>query len=108
MRLGDAEDSEPEIVSIQAKTWAEIICWKKEKEIFEDRSQIFCKTVENYDDCNQLIEQYKTGVVCVFIMDPVANPDAQGMMNYVCGGIYALGGVIISVGENSFITKEME
>ena len=41
----------------------------------------------------------------------VTNPDAQGMMNYICGGIYALDGDVSSVGENVFMAtarKEVE
>lgn len=31
------------------------------------------------------------------------NPDAQGMMNFICGGLYALEGDVTVVGENVFM-----
>ena len=31
------------------------------------------------------------------------NTDAQGMMNYICGGVYALGGDVKAAGDNVFI-----
>ena len=41
--------------------------------------------------------------LCIYRFEPNENPDAQGMMNYICGGVYALEGEVIDVGENVFM-----
>ena len=108
MRLVDIEEeqeeSEQEVVSTP-KSWLELVHWKKEK-VPEEDSRVYFKNVQNYADCKQLIDNYKMGAVCIYSLEPTMNPDAQGMMNYICGGLYALDGDVISVGENVFMATE--
>lgn len=94
-----SEDQEPEYID---KTWLEIIPWRKDKESEKKRS-VFFKNILTYDDGKAVIENYKRGAVCIFLFNQTQNPDAQGMMNYICGGIYALGGTIADLGENVYI-----
>lgn len=65
--------------------------------------QIFFKKIAGYEDCNVLIEHYKAGTACIFRVIPGKNADAQGMMNYICGGIYALGGAVMDIGGNLYM-----
>lgn len=105
MRLVDTEDeqedSEQETVPIE-KSWLELVHRKKEK-VLEEDSRVFFKIVQSYADCKQVIDNYKVGAVCIYSLDPTINPDAQGMMNYICGGLYALDGDVSTIGENVFM-----
>lgn len=107
MRLVDTEDEqeklEQETVAIE-KSWLELVHWKKEK-VPEESHRVFFKIIQSYADCKQVIDNYKLGVVCVYSLDSTINPDAQGMMNYICGGIYALDGEVSSIGANAFIAS---
>lgn len=94
-----SEDQEPEYID---KTWLEIIPWRKDQESEKKRS-VFFKNILTYDDGKAVIENYKRGAVCIFLFNQTQNPDAQGMMNYICGGIYALDGTIADLGENVYI-----
>lgn len=71
----------------------------------DDDSRVYFKNVQSYADCKLVIDNYKMGVVCIYSLEPTNNPDAQGMLNYICGGIYALGGDVSTVGESVFITR---
>lgn len=106
MRLVDTEeeqeDSEQETVPIE-KSWLELVHRKKEK-VLEEEGRVYFKNVQTYEDCKLVVDNYKVGAVCIYSLDPTINPDAQGMMNYICGGIYALDGDVMSVGENIFMT----
>lgn len=106
MRLVDTEDeqedSEQEAVPIE-KSWLELVHRKKEK-VLEEEGHVYFKNVQTYEDCKLVIDNYKVGAVCIYSLDSTINPDAQGMMNYICGGIYALDGDVMSVGENIFMT----
>ncbi len=105
MRLVDTEDeqedSEQETVPIE-KSWLELVHRKKEK-VLEEESRVFFKIVQSYADCKLVIDNYKLGAVCIYSLEPAMNPDAQGMMNYICGGLYALDGDVSTVGENVFM-----
>lgn len=105
MRLVDTEDeqedSEQETVPIE-KSWLELVHRKKEK-VLEEDSRVFFKVVQSYADCKQVIDNYKVGAVCIYSLDPTINPDAQGMKNYICGGLYALDGDVSTIGENVFM-----
>lgn len=108
MRLVDVdeelEESEPEQEDeCVEKSWLELVRWKKDKMPEED-SRVYFKNAQTYADCKLVIDNYKMGAVCIFRFEPGKNPDAQGMMNYICGGIYALGGDVANVGENVFVT----
>lgn len=106
MRLVDTEDEpeepEQEAVSIE-KSWLELVYRKREK-VAEEDSRVFFKIVQSYVDCKMVIDNYKAGAVCIYSVDTVMNPDAQGMMNYICGGIYVLEGDVRTVGGNVFVT----
>lgn len=97
----EQEDSEQETVPIE-KSWLELVHRKKEK-VLEEDSRVFFKIVQSYADCKQVIDNYKVGAVCIYSLDPTINPDAQGMMNYICGGLYALDGDVSTIGENVFM-----
>ncbi|MBO5055206.1 MAG: cell division protein SepF [Lachnospiraceae bacterium] len=105
MRLIDIEDEqeepEQEVVSIE-KSWLELVHWKKDK-VLEEDSRVYFKNVQTYADCKLVIDNYKMGAVCIYSLEPAANPATQGMVNYICGGLYALDGDVITVGENVFM-----
>lgn len=64
---------------------------------------IFCKKVKSYDDSREVLHEYKSGAECVISFYPSEDSDAQGMMNYICGGVFALGGEIKPITENIFM-----
>ena len=97
------QEPEPEIMATE-KSWLELVYKKKEK-VMEEERRIFFKIVQSYADCKQVIENYRDGAVCVYSLEPSTNPDAQGMMNYICGGLYALDSDVSKVGENVFMTR---
>ncbi len=63
----------------------------------------FFKNIELYDDVTAIIDSYKKGVVCIFRLNAYENADAQGMLNYICGGIYALDGNITNISGNVYL-----
>lgn len=105
LRLVDTEDeneeTESDVIPFE-KSRLEIAPWKKEKA--QEEHRVFFKNVQSYEECKMVIDNYKSGAVCIYGLNPVMNPEAQGMMNYICGGIYALGGDVMSVGKNIFMT----
>ena len=103
---GEHEEPEQEPVLFE-KSWLELVHRKKEKVLKED-SRVFFKNVQSYADCKLVIDNYKLGNVCIYSLKPTINPDAQGMMNYICGGIYALDGDVTTVGENVFIATAIK
>lgn len=74
-------------------------------EMHPEDGRVYFKTVQSYADCKKVIDNHKTGAICIYTLEPEINPDAQGMMNYICGGVYALDGDISAVGENVFMVK---
>lgn len=109
MQLVDVDDSNEqlsEIVAMEEKTWSELMPRKKRRAIEKANGRIYCKNVMDYNDCKLIIEHYKLGTVCIYILDPMQNPESQNMMCYLCGGIYALGGEVCSVGGNVFVAKD--
>lgn len=105
MRLVDSEDEqeEPEQEPVLVeKSWLELVHRKKDK-VPEDDNRVYFKIVQSYEDCKLVIDNYKIGAVCIYSLDSTTNLDAQGMMNYICGGIYALDGDVNIVGENVFM-----
>ena len=65
---------------------------------------VYFKNVHSYADCELVIDNFKRGAICIYSLDPMTNADAQGMMNYICGGLYAWDGDVTKVGENIFMT----
>ena len=49
------------------------------------------------------ITNCKEGAACIYRIDSVMNTDAQGMMNNICGGVYALGKDVKKARDNVFI-----
>lgn len=104
IRLVDIEEEQgtPEQDEVLAeKSWLELFHIKKDK--VPEESRVFFKIVQSYADCKLVIDNYKIGAVCIYSLEPAMNPDAQGMMNYICGGLYALDGDVSTVGENVFM-----
>lgn len=105
MRLVDIEEEQEEPEQEGGpleKTWLELVHWKKEK-VPEEDGRVYFKNVQTYADCKLVLDNYKVGAVCIYSLDPTINPDAQGMMNYICGGLYALDGDVSTIGENVFM-----
>ena len=69
------------------------------------RNCLFSKKVNTYEDAKEVLREYKEGAECVIIFDQNENPDSQGMMNYICGGVYALGGCVRDAGGNVFVVS---
>ncbi len=110
MKLVDDEEIEevPEVtVTSEKEQGIRIFLKKTEREPVKPK-QVLVKKVCTYEDGKQVIEAYRLGVICVFLFPAVANSKAQGIMNYICGGIYALRGEVESVGENVFLTVQKE
>ena len=104
LRLVDDEADEIEIEeepSEEIIPWLELVGRRKIKDDLYNR-HIFCKKIMSYEDTKEVISKYKLGAECVVYINPMENPDAQGMMNYICGGIFALEGTVGEVGGNVF------
>ena len=90
MRLVDVEDEEEEA---------------EQDMMSEKDGQVFFKIIQSYADCKLVIDNYKTGVVCIYSLASMESSEAREMMNYISGGVYALDGDINTVGENVFMTR---
>lgn len=93
----DVEEEKDDI-----STWLEVIGRKKMNDSSEN-AHIFYKKIMTYDDARKVIEEYKSNAECIIRFNQNENSDSQGMMNYICGGVFALGGHVRSVGGNVFI-----
>ena len=107
MRLVDVDDQEEqgaEVVSIEKNPEA---THRKKNRWIEESSLIYCKVIMDYEECNQVIEQYRIGTICIYMTDSLSIWDAQNMLNYLRGGIYALGGEVCAISKNIFMTQEI-
>mgnify|MGYP000088026608 FL=1 len=107
MRLVDVEDEEEEAeqdVKPTEKIWPELI-HRKRNMMSEKDGQVFFKIIQSYADCKLVIDNYKTGVVCIYSLASMESSGAREMMNYISGGVYALDGDISTVGENVFMAR---
>ena len=106
MRLvDDKEENETEQeTGVVEKAFSELMHWKRDA-MPEEKERVYFKNIQTYVECKLVIDNLKLGAVCIYRLNPSENPDAQGMMNYICGGIYALDGEVIDVGENVFMVK---
>ena len=95
------EESEEDIIP-----WLESIGRNKVKEQLYNK-HIFYKIIESYDDAREVICEYKLDAECIISFNQIENVDAQGMMNYICGGVFALGGHVRDAGRNVFIVSHM-
>lgn len=77
-------------------------------ESMSQKNEIFFKNILTYNDTKSVIDHYKLGAMCIIQLSPDENQDARGMLNYICGGIYALDGKIIKLGVNVFIALHGE
>ena len=111
MKLSDEEeieDIEEDVESDEAGfLWYEKYVSKKTQENALNKG-IFCKKMTSYEDAKEVIREYKEGAECVIIFNQSENADSQGMMNYICGGVYALGGCIRDAGGNVFVVSHTE
>ena len=92
MRLVDVEDEEEEAeqdVKPTEKIWPELIHRKRNK-MPEKDGQVFFKIIQSYADCKLVIDNYKTGVVCIYSLASMESSEAREKMNYISGGVYAL------------------
>lgn len=111
MKLSDEEeieDIEEDVESDEAGfLWYEKYVSKKTQENALNKG-IFCKKMTSYEDAKEVIREYKEGAECVIVFNQSENADSQGMMNYICGGVYALGGCIRDAGGNVFVVSHTE
>lgn len=75
----------------------------EDKEEFDEKPYVFFKKIWSYEDGKEIIENYKIGAVCIFYIDSSENLDAQGLLNYICGGVYALYGEVADLGKGVFV-----
>ncbi len=106
------EEEEPEIEdseiddSVEANderfSWLELVNRRKVKEAVSEK-RMFFKDVRNCQDAREVLDYYKIGCVCIIRMVSESLVEAQGIMNYICGGIYALDGTVVELGVNVFV-----
>lgn len=99
-----------EIEEIEVESEEDIIPWLEaigRKKINDSLSKthIFCKKILSYDDARNVIREYQSNSECIIMFNQNENSDSQGMMNYICGAVFALGGRIRDVGGNVFIVS---
>lgn len=82
----------------------EMIAQKKTKEQPQN-NRIFYKTVASYDDAREVIREYRQGIECVVSFNLSERIDAQGMLNYMCGAVYAFDGSVKEAGNSVFVLK---
>lgn len=105
MKLSEMDDIEEEPQEEEnSLIWYERYMSGKSAEVLSN-PRIFCKKIESYEDAKEVICEYKAGTKCVIVFNQIENPDAQGMMNYICGGIYALGGVVSKVNGDVYVVN---
>lgn len=102
-----------ELDEIEVESEENIIPWLEEigkKKINESlfKTHIFCKKILSYDDARNVIREYKSNSECIIMFNQNENSDSQGMMNYICGAVYALGGHVRDAGGNVFVVSHME
>lgn len=110
MRLVDEEAEDEQEAELVPKEYVKprfLVMYRRSTENYADQYRVFLKRVQSYDDCKEIIENYKTGSVCIFLIDQVEKTDAQGMLNYICGGIYVLQGEVSDLGHGVFVTVEI-
>ena len=76
--------------------------YKKREIVSKKNNRVYYKDIKSYDDCKVLINQCKQGDSCVYRIETAENTDAQGMMNYICGAVYAMEGEVKAAGGNVF------
>ena len=104
MKLTDMDDIEEEPQEEDSLIWYERYISGKSAEMISN-PRIFCKKIETYENAKEVICEYKAGAKCVIVFNQSENADAQGMMNYICGGVYALGGVVSKVNGDVYVVS---
>ena len=110
LRLTDTEEPEEE-PEVELQTEEETGLWfekylSQKNKVNSVNQHIFCKKMNTYEDAKEVICEYRAGAECVMVFNQRENADSQGIMNYICGGIYALGGVVWKAGEEVFVVSE--
>lgn len=90
-------ESEEDIIQ-----WLEAIGRKKINDSLS-KAHIFCKKILSYDDARNVIREYQSNSECIIMFNQNENSDSQGMMNYICGAVFALEGHVRDAGGNVFI-----
>ena len=105
MKLTDMEDigEEPQEEEESPIWYEKYISGKPEEKA--PNPHVFCKKIESYEDAKEVICEYKAGSKCVIVFNQSENADAQGMMNYICGGVYALGGAVSKINGDVYLVS---
>lgn len=88
-------------------SWLELVNRRKVKEAVSEK-RMFFKDVRDCQDAQAVLVYYKTGYICIIRMVSESLVEAQGIMNYICGGIYALDGTVVELGVNVFVALHEE
>ncbi|MBR2949475.1 MAG: cell division protein SepF [Lachnospiraceae bacterium] len=102
LRLID-DETQNQFEPVKAEPGEDSFEWHRKREGTRGDAQIFYKVIQRYDDCRIVLDKYQDGMICIFCLDPGEDQDSQGMMNYLCGGMYILDGKILNVSGNVFI-----
>lgn len=71
----------------------------------EERTKVFLKHIFDYSDCQTVLDRCKEGAICFFVFTDENDTDAQNLLNYLAGGLHALGGIIESYGDRTFMAR---
>ena len=107
MNLTEDEYDEIEESAVEdsaEKSWAELLRRKRDK-VSKEEQHVYFKNIQDYKDCKLVIDNYKNGAMCIYKFEQNQLMDIQGMMNFMCGGVYALDGHIREVGDNVFLIQ---
>jgi len=107
MNLTEDEYDEIEEYAVEdsaEKSWAELLRRKRDK-VSKEEQHVYFKNIQDYKDCNLVIDNYKKGQVCIYKFEQNPVVDVQGMMNFICGGVYALDGQISEIGDNVYLIQ---
>ena len=107
MKLNDTDEHVEELQEEDELVWYEnYLTYKRAEKVSNPR--MFCKKIETYENAKEVIWEYKDGAECLIVFNQSENSEAQGMMNYICGGIYALGGYVRKVEGNVFLVSSSQ
>ena len=66
-------------------------------------NRVYVKCVKDYIDCRAVIDEVKSGAVCVFILCPNETENACAMIQYLYGAVYSLDKSIEDVGKTVYM-----
>lgn len=105
MKLSDEEIEELDLEVEEEpvfKFYENIRLPNKMKNLPKINNRVFYKRIISYEDCKEIIDNYKQDAICICSIPLSGEYNAQEIMNYLCGAIYALEGEIISAGGNVY------